>query len=115
MTKSDWFIVANATKTRVWHLEIFGVNPDKGTKHCMRLLDNGDEVEIFHLDDLSSIARYYHLDIIALVGHEPTTWLLLNKQTLISKSKQLKNEGLGQKNQTTEQLIRILKKRKSNE
>ena len=115
MTKSDWFLVTNKQKSHFYQLEIFGVNPNKGTKHCMRLLDHGDEVEVFHLDDILSIVKVYQLDSFAPIGWEPRTWLPLNKHQLIKFSKQLQNEGLGQKSQTTEQLIRILKRRKSNE
>ena len=80
-SKSDWYEVTNRGGA-TYYIEIFGVNRAKGTKHCMRLLaDNFEELEVFHLPDLSGILREYNI--------RPQI-----RDYIIKTSKQLKDENL---------------------
>ena len=110
-TKSDWFMLESSDGT-TYQLEVFGVNPDKGTKHCMRLLFRGIEFEVFHLDSINYIIKTY--DIVRVNGFKQTQDTTL-KQFIISNSTQLQNEGIGVINSGTQLLIEMMKRRQQNE
>lgn len=86
-TKSDWFDCGNEFK--LYQLEIFGVT--SRTKHCMRLLYEGKELEVFHLSDVNSIIRRYNLRWINC----SSVIMPMTRQVLLDHSKQLHQEGLG--------------------
>jgi len=85
-TKSDWFTLYGFTLE--YKLEIFGVT--NKTKHCMRLLEDGKEIEVFHLDRVGMIRQVYGIQYMHL---NETKKLSFNKQTLLKYSKQLQREG----------------------
>lgn len=86
-TKSDWFDCGNEFK--LYRLEIFGVT--SRTKHCIRLLYEGQELEIFHLEDINHIIYLYNLKWINC----NSVIMPMTKQVLLDHSKQLHQEGLG--------------------
>jgi len=108
-TKSDWFKLESTDGT-TYLLEIFGVNPDKGTTHCMRLLHKGIEFEVFHLDSIHYILKTY--DIKKVNEFTPTKTTTI-KQFIINNSAQLQNEGIGQIHPGTQTLIEMMKRRQN--
>lgn len=87
-TKSDWFDCKSGDE-QIFQLEIFGVT--SRTKHCMRLLYNGFEVSVFHLDELNVIIRSFDLRWIT---HNGVT-SKMTRQFVLKHSEQLHQEGLG--------------------
>lgn len=106
-TKSDWFTV-EAIDGTIYKLEIFGVT--HRTKHCMRLLKDGQELEVFHLDDVYWIRRQYSLARITSCIQQN---LPFTRQKLMENSKQLQQEGLGFKAKETINLVEFLKRRRN--
>lgn len=104
-TKSDWFKVVSQSG-KVYDLEIFGVT--HRTKHCMRLLRNGEELEVFHLDDVLVIKAAYRLQYITSCIQQN---LPFTRQKLMENSKQLQQEGLGVTHEVTQNLINLARRR----
>jgi len=113
-TKSDWFVLT--TSFGPMQLEVFGVNPDKGTTHCMRLLTAGLEAElvVFHLQDFYYVTRQYGITKMTISSETGKIIVDWTKDNLIKYSEQLKAEGKGIVRPETKRLTHILQKRREN-
>ena len=103
---SDEFLMKDYLGRR-YTLRIWGVNRQKGTKHCMSLIFDGAEIETFHLDDLYNILRFYPLQYF----WTKDGWKTLNRQNLIVYSAQLQTEGKGQIKDGTNKLMNMMRRR----
>lgn len=101
-TKSDWYTV-RSKNGNIFYLEIFGVTPTTG--HAIRLLQNGKELEIFHLDDLSYVKRCYQLEWLTTKDDQI---LEFTRQNILETSNQLHEEGLGISYASTINLTAVL-------
>lgn len=114
-TKSDWFLVANLGQDKFYMMEIFGVNKYKGTKHCIRILQNNEEIEVFHFQDLRQIIKEYNLDYFKLSPHSINQpWIKMTKENINKYSKQLQEEGVGVIREGTKNLINLVRRRNAN-
>ena len=79
-TKSDWFECKDKDG-KIFHLEVFGVT--KHSKHCMRLLYEGAEVAVFHLEDINAIIYSFALKWITYNNVHG----LMTRQVILDHSK----------------------------
>jgi len=111
-TKSDWFEVIDEDG-QIYELEIFGVT--RHTKHCMRLLKDREEIEVFHLADVQIIRNKYNLKYMNMMTQRNRKYSVsidlkipFTKHRLMENSDQLKREGLGVVHDYTKKLRRLL-------